>query len=114
MGPQPNAGEATLPGLDLGHPADVSSTNQPLHSVLSDPGARTCANRTVATVTIPLPTNGGKNMSLKALAISFAVGAVTTWATGKVVKELDVPAYAAPLVGTAIGMIVNNAARRLH
>ena len=53
-------------------------------------------------------------MNIKALAISVAAGAVTTWATGKVVKELKLPAVAAPLVGTAIGMVVNNAVSRLR
>lgn len=53
-------------------------------------------------------------MNPKALAISFAAGVVTTWATGKIVKELKLPAYAAPLVGTAVGMVVNNTAQRLR
>ncbi|GAB3083831.1 hypothetical protein GCM10027186_49300 [Micromonospora schwarzwaldensis] len=38
---------------------------------------------------------------------------MATWATGKIVKELKVPAYAAPLVGTAVTMAVNKVAKRL-
>ena len=53
-------------------------------------------------------------MNIKALAISFAAGVATTWVTGKVVKELKLPAAAAPLVGAAVGMAVNNAVSRLR
>ncbi|WP_158273827.1 hypothetical protein [Micromonospora sp. RP3T] len=53
-------------------------------------------------------------MDPKALIVSFAAGAVATWATGKIVKELRIPGYAAPLVGTAVTMVVNNAVKRLR
>ncbi|WP_157626877.1 hypothetical protein [Micromonospora maris] len=46
--------------------------------------------------------------------MSLAVGAVATWATGRIVKELRVPAYAAPLVGTVVTMAANSAAKRLR
>ncbi|WFE62892.1 hypothetical protein [Micromonospora sp. WMMD714] len=53
-------------------------------------------------------------MEPKALIISLAAGMVATWATSQIVKELKIPAYAAPLVGTAVTMAVNSAAKRLH
>ena len=53
-------------------------------------------------------------MDPKALIISLAVGAVATWATDKIMKELRIPGYAAPLVGTAVTMAVNSAAKRLR
>ncbi|SCE71840.1 hypothetical protein GA0074695_0554 [Micromonospora viridifaciens] len=53
-------------------------------------------------------------MDPKTLIISLAVGTVATWASGKIMKELRIPAYAAPLVGTAATMAVNSAAKRLR
>lgn len=53
-------------------------------------------------------------MNPKALIISLAVGTVATWATGRIMKELKIPAHAAPLVGTAVTMAVNSAAKRLR
>lgn len=45
----------------------------------------------------------------------IAVGAAvaTTWATGKVVKALGVPAVAAPIVGLVVGKLVDDFAKRL-
>ncbi|HWH00201.1 MAG TPA: hypothetical protein VNV66_12955 [Pilimelia sp.] len=53
-------------------------------------------------------------MNPKAVAVSLAAAAVTTWATNKIVKGMRVPAVAAPLVGSAVGMAVNRAMRRLR
>ncbi|SIR95993.1 hypothetical protein [Micromonospora avicenniae] len=53
-------------------------------------------------------------MDPRALFISLAVGTVATWATGKIMKELRIPAYAAPLVGAAATMVVNTAAKLLR
>ncbi|WP_433530460.1 hypothetical protein ACQPYA_30660 [Micromonospora sp. CA-263727] len=53
-------------------------------------------------------------MNPKALIINLAVGTVVTWATSKIVKELRIPVYAAPLVGTAVTVAVNSAAKRLR
>lgn len=55
-----------------------------------------------------------ESMNPKALAMSFAAGAGSTWATSKIMKALKLPAFAAPLVGAAVGMAVNRAARRLR
>ncbi len=52
-------------------------------------------------------------MDSKALMMSLAAGAVATWATGKIMKWLRIPGYAAPLVGTAVTMVVSNAVKRL-
>lgn len=51
-------------------------------------------------------------MNVKAFLISLAAGGVATWATRQIVKELKVPAYAAPFVGVAVGAVVNNAVAR--
>ena len=50
-------------------------------------------------------------MNPKSLIVGLAVGAVTTWAAGKVVKTLGLPGYATPVVALVVGPFVHKAAR---
>lgn len=67
----------------------------------------------MVTAAVPALVKGGRR-GHQGTCDQFAAGAVTTWITGKVVKELKLPAVAAPVVGTVIGMMVNNAVSRLR
>ncbi|HEX6500177.1 MAG TPA: hypothetical protein VF054_14260 [Micromonosporaceae bacterium] len=45
--------------------------------------------------------------------VVVGAGVATTYLTAKLMKELRLPAYAAPVVGTVVGHVVNNAVHRL-
>lgn len=46
-------------------------------------------------------------------AVRIAAGAATTYLTGRVVKELRLPAAATPIVSIVVGGLVDRAVRRL-
>lgn len=52
--------------------------------------------------------------AVKRTAITLVAGTVTTWLTGKAIKEFQLPRATSPIVGLVVTGLVAQAVRRIH